>query len=108
MADMTVLQKRIEEAEARLKKLKEQDRARKQKERQRLLAQSRKDDTRRKILIGAMYFERMKKDDEFKEQMLKALDKYLTTERDRKLFQLENTTDVNQGRVNDPIKAVEQ
>lgn len=108
MADMTVLQKRIEEAEARLKKLKEQDRARKQKERQRLLAQSRKDDTRRKILIGAMYFERMKKDDEFKEQMLKTLDKYLTTERDRKLFQLENTTDVNQGRVNDPIKAVEQ
>lgn len=107
MADMTVLKKRIEEAEARLKKLKEQDRARKQKERQRVSAQNRKDDTRRKILIGAMYFERMKKDDEFKEQMLKALDKYLTTERDRQLFQLETHTDVNQGRVNDPKKTFE-
>lgn len=105
---MTVLQKKIAQAEARLKALKEQDRARKQRERQKEAAQQRKDDTRRKILIGAMYFERMKKDDEFKEQMLKALDKYLTTERDRKLFQLEDTTDVNQGRVNDPIKAVEQ
>lgn len=105
---MTVLQKKIDAAEARLKALKEQDRARKQRERQRVAAQNRKDDTRRKILIGAMYFERMKKDDEFKEQMLKRLDKYLTTERDRKLFQLEDTTDVNQGRVNDPIKAVEQ
>lgn len=107
MADMTVLQKRIEEAEARLKKLKEQDRARKQKERQRLSAQIRKDDTRRKILLGAMYFERMKKDDEFKEQMLKALDKYLTTERDRNLFDLKTTTDVNQGSVNDPKKTFE-
>ena len=105
---MTVLRKRIEEAEARLKKLKEQDRARKQKERQRVNAQNRKDDTRRKILLGAMYFERMKKDDEAKEQILKALDKYLTTERDRNLFDLKTTTDVNQGSVNDPIKAEEQ
>lgn len=108
MADMTVLKKRIEEAEARLKKLKEQDRARKQKERQRVAAQNRKDDTRRKILIGAMYFERMKKDEEFKDQLLKALNKYLTAERDRNLFDLMTTSDDSQGRVNDPIEAEEQ
>lgn len=54
----------------------------KQKERER------KDDTRRKILIGAMILDGMKNSAEYEQKMLKNLDQYLTQEKDRKLFKL--------------------
>ena len=50
--------------------------------------QERKDETRRKILIGAMCLQKMKSDDEFNHRVLAYLDKYLTEDRDRKLFNL--------------------
>ena len=85
---MENLQNKIEQAEARLKALKDKQKAREQRLRQQQQAQNRKDDTRRKILLGALYLERMKSDKEVEERMKLALDKYLTADRDRALFGL--------------------
>ena len=49
---------------------------------------SRKEETRKKILIGAMVIDGMSKNQDYQSKMLKNLDKYLTAERDRKLFNL--------------------
>ena len=71
-----------------LKKKQEQLRLQIQKEEQRLKTKNRKDDTRRKILVGAMVLDRMGKDDEYKQEILSILDLYLKNEKDRDLFQL--------------------
>ena len=52
---------------------------------------SRKEETRKKILIGAMVIDGMSKNQDYQSKMLKNLDKYLTAERDRKLFNLTPT-----------------
>ncbi|WP_232579714.1 hypothetical protein, partial [Photobacterium carnosum] len=52
---------------------------------------SRKEETRKKILIGAMVLDGMSKNQDYQSKMLKNLDKYLTAERDRKLFNLTPT-----------------
>ena len=49
---------------------------------------SRKEETRKKILIGAMVLDGMSKNQDYQSTMLKNLDKYLTAERDRNLFNL--------------------
>ena len=51
--------------------------------------QKRKDDTRRKILIGAMIIGKTKNDPEFNKQVLAELDRFLEREADRKLFNLD-------------------
>lgn len=73
-----------------LKKKQEQLRLQIQKEQQKESSKKRKDDTRRKILLGAMVLERMERESDYKEQVTKKLDKYLTKEKDRDLFNLEN------------------
>lgn len=45
-------------------------------------------DTRRKILIGALVMKSMESDNETNQRMLARLDKYLTSENDRALFAL--------------------
>lgn len=47
-------------------------------------------DTRRKILIGALVMESMGRDDDTNQRMLARLDKYLTRVDDRALFELPN------------------
>ncbi|PLC56016.1 hypothetical protein [Photobacterium carnosum] len=54
---------------------------------------SRKEETRKKILIGAMVLDGMSKNQDYQSKMLKNIDKYLTAERDRKLF---NLTPINE------------
>lgn len=49
----------------------------------------RKLETRRKILIGSMVIEGMKNSEDYKEKIRQNLDKYLTKERDRALFDLD-------------------
>ncbi|MEZ9998969.1 hypothetical protein AB4428_11760 [Vibrio lentus] len=71
-----------------LKKKQEQLRLQIQKEQQKESTKKRKEDTRRKILLGAMVLERMERESDYKEQVSKTLDKYLTKERDRELFDL--------------------
>lgn len=51
--------------------------------------QKRKDDTRRKILIGAMIIGKTKNDPGFKKRVLAELDCFLEREADRKLFNLD-------------------
>ena len=47
--------------------------------------QKRKDDTRRKILVGSYFLDQAKKDDNYNE-LVKQLDKFLTRNSERKLF----------------------
>ena len=69
-----------------LLKKREQLNAQIQKERNKQLAQRRKEDTRRKILLGALMMQMMKKGELDEKEILKRLDKFLTKDIDRKLF----------------------
>jgi hypothetical protein len=51
--------------------------------------QQRKDDTRRKVLIGSVVLKMLKTGEMPQERLNQLLDKHLETERDRKLFGLE-------------------
>ena len=72
----------------KLKQLKAQKQAIESREKAKLKSQNRKDDTRRKILIGSCMLKLIKNDPVAKERLLSHLDRYLTEERDRKLFDL--------------------
>jgi hypothetical protein len=50
--------------------------------------QQRKDDTRRKVLIGGVVLKMLKTGEMPQERLTQLLDKYLEAERDRKLFGL--------------------
>lgn len=79
---------KIADFESKLKQLKEQKKLAENREKKKAKEQERKDETRRKILIGSMYLQRMKNDEQYKQNILQALDRYLTENRDRKLFGL--------------------
>lgn len=73
-----------------LEKLKKQEqilKARIQKAESRYKQQERKDDTRRKILLGALCLDKLKNDASFS-FINDELDKFLTKNNDRKLFDL--------------------
>ena len=50
--------------------------------------QARKDDTRRKILIGSCMLKITEEDEQARAKLIAQMDKYLMDERDRKLFDL--------------------
>ncbi|KDN24272.1 putative mobilization protein (MobS-like) (plasmid) [Moraxella bovoculi 237] len=79
---------KIADFESKLKQLKEQKKLAENREKKKAKEQERKDETRRKILIGSMYLQRMKNDEQYNQNILQALDRYLTENRDRKLFGL--------------------
>ncbi|WP_258091346.1 mobilization protein [Wohlfahrtiimonas chitiniclastica] len=85
---LDALEKRIQEQTEKLNQL----RAQKQKAQNRLRAkereQQRKDDTRRKILIGACMMKLAEENPEANDRMLRQLDRFLTEEHDRKLFKI--------------------
>lgn len=56
--------------------------------RQKASIEERKNDTRRKILVGSMSFERAARYPDYQERLLKELDRFLTREDDRVLFKL--------------------
>ena len=66
----------------------EQLNARIQKIRARESTKKRKEDTRRKILLGALVMEMMEKQELSREKIMKRLSGFLTREIDRKLFNL--------------------
>ncbi|MFC1609704.1 hypothetical protein ACFL6C_01980 [Myxococcota bacterium] len=78
------LQAKKEKQEEVLKKLRERIRRAEALE----TTRERKKDTRRKILVGAMILERMKKDPDYQGQVLKSLDRFLFKPNDRELFGL--------------------
>lgn len=71
---------KAKQIEARLQAIEAREKA-KQKE------QERKDDTRRKILLGSYLLKKME-DEAEKEKILADFNEYLTEDRDRKLFNL--------------------
>ena len=69
-----------------LLKKREQLNAQIQKEKNKQSQQKRKDDTRRKILLGALMIDMMKKRELDEKKIMKRLDGFLTRDTDRKLF----------------------
>lgn len=88
---MATIDERIAALEAKLR----QERAKKQKIEARLRAieqkRKRAEDTRRKILAGALVLELMEQDEQTRQRFLNRLDKYLTRADDRALFGLPET-----------------
>ena len=84
------IDKKIEAQLEKLKQLKAQKQAIEARERTKQKEQERKNDTRRKILLGSMFLKKMKNDPSFELVTKEALDKYLTKDRDRQLFNLPN------------------
>ena len=81
------LNDKIQKQQERLKQLKAQKLALEAKEKKRIAEQQRKEDTRRKILLGSYLIKKMENEQD-KEKILAELNEYLTEDRDRKLFNL--------------------
>ena len=82
------LDKKIEAQVEKLKQLKAQKQAVDARERTKQKQQERKDDTRRKILLGSYLIKKMNDNEANKEKILADLNEYLTEDRDRQLFNL--------------------
>jgi membrane protein involved in colicin uptake len=87
MSITEILDHKIKAQEEKLKQLKVQRQAALARERAKEKEQARKDDTRRKILLGSYLLKKMENEAN-KEKILAELNEYLTEERDRKLFSL--------------------
>ena len=83
------LEQRIAKQEERLNQLKAQKQAKDAREKAKQKEQDRKNNTRRKILLGSYLLKKME-DEAEKQKTLAGLNEYLTEERDRKLFDLLN------------------
>ena len=81
------LEKKIEAQLEKLKQLKARKQAIEAREKSKQKEQERKDDTRRKILLGSYLIKKMENEQD-KEKILAELNEYLTEDRDRKLFNL--------------------
>ena len=81
------IEKKIEDQLEKLKQLKAQKQAIEARERTKQKEQQRKDDTRRKILLGSYLIKKMQNEAN-KEKILAELNEYLTENRDRQLFDL--------------------
>jgi len=82
------IEKKIEAQLEKLKQLKAQKQAIEARERTKKKEQERKDDTRRKILLGSYLIKKMNDNEANKEKILAELNEYLTEDRDRQLFDL--------------------
>jgi len=82
------LEKKIEAQLEKLKQLKARKQAIEAREKSKQKEQERKDDTRRKILLGSYVIKKMQSNEANKAKVLAELDDYLTEDRDRKLFNL--------------------
>ncbi len=87
MMKVESLEQQIAKQEERLKQLKAQKQAVLAREKAKQKEQERKDDTRRKILLGSYLLKKMENEAN-KEKILAEMNEYLTEERDRKLFNL--------------------
>ena len=88
MAKSELLDEKIKAQEEKLKQLKAQRQAVLAREKAKEKQQARKDDTRRKILIGSCMLKITEEDEQARAKLIAQMDKYLTDERDRKLFEL--------------------
>lgn len=79
---------RIQKQEEEIKRLKALKRKAESRKRAKEREQQRKDDTRRKILIGACMLKITEENQENHDKLMLQLDRYLTDNRDRELFGL--------------------
>ena len=84
---INALNEKIEKQLEKLNQLKAQKQAIEAREKKKISEQQRKEETRKKILIGSMMLKKME-DEAEKIKILAELNKYLTEDRDRKLFDL--------------------
>ena len=89
------LDQRITKQEERLKQLKAQKQAVLAREKKKQSEQQRREETRRKILLGSLALKKME-DEAEKIKILAELNKYLTEDRDRKLFNMLPVKDENE------------
>lgn len=82
-----VLNEKIAKQQEKLNQLKAQKQAIEAREKKKATEQQRKDDTRRKILLGSYLLKKMENEVN-KEKILAELNEYLTEDRDKKLFGL--------------------
>jgi uncharacterized membrane protein len=87
MTNESLEQRIAKQQEERLKQLKAQKQAKDAREKAKQKVQERKNDTRRKILLGSYLLKKME-DEAEKQKILAGLNEYLTEDRDRKLFDL--------------------
>lgn len=92
---MATIDEKIEEAEKKLKQLKAKKQKEEAQKRAALAKQERANDTRRKILAGALALDMMNKDETAKQRFLDKLDKFLKRDDDRALFDLPKLADTN-------------
>ena len=90
------IEKKIEAQLEKLKQLKAQKQAIEARERTKKKEQERKDDTRRKILLGSYLIKKMNDNEANKEKILAELNEYLTEDRDRQLFNLPPINEVQE------------
>ena len=83
------IDKKIEAQLEKLKQVKAQKQDIDAREKTKQKEQERKDDTRRKILLGSYLIKKMQNEAN-KEKILTELNEYLTEDRDRELFELPN------------------
>lgn len=82
------LDEKIAKQVEHLRQLKAQKQAIISREKKKITAQQRKDDTRRKILIGSCMLKITEDDEQARAKLIAQMDRYLVEERDRKLFDL--------------------
>ena len=87
-----VLNEKIAKQQEKLNQLKAQKQAIEAREKKKATGQQRKDDTRRKILLGSYLLKKMENEAN-KEKILAELSEYLTEDRDKKLFGLQLSSD---------------
>jgi len=87
MSVTETLDSKIKAQEEKLKQLKAQKQAVLAREKAKQKEQERKDDTRRKILLGSYLLKKMENEAN-KEKILAEMNEYLTEDRDRQLFNL--------------------
>lgn len=82
------LDQKIEQQTDKLKQLKAQKQAIEAREKKRQSEQQRKDETRKKILLGSYLLKKMSENEYENKKILDDLNEYLTEDRDKKLFNL--------------------
>ena len=92
---INALNEKIEKQLEKLNQLKAQKQAIEAREKKKISEQQRKEKTRKKILIGSMMLKKME-DEAEKIKILAELNKYLTEDRDRKLFNMLPVKDENE------------
>jgi hypothetical protein len=86
------IEKKIEAQLEKLKQLKARKQAIEAREKSKQKEQERKDDTRRKILLGSYLIKKMNDNEANKEKILAELSEYLVEDRDRNLFSLPSSS----------------